>query len=129
MPMPSGFVVKSGLNKSRFLRNRDQNAVAFACFGFHAEQPRLVVGRHRVDGVRDQVQEQLPELNLISLYLRELPVRLGLNKNLVLLQVAMNQGTRLLDEFADVERRSVAQVVLEDRANACDHGRRALAIH
>src|SRR6267378_7016460 len=96
--------------------------------GPHAQGPRPILGRHRIDRVGDQVQKHLLQLDSISSYLRQLCTRLGLDQYPVLLQIAARQGEGFPDEVVDVERSSVAGVLLEDRPNAFDHRSRAMAI-
>jgi hypothetical protein len=52
------------------VRHRYDYAAAVVDFGPHAQDPRAVLGRHRIDGVRDQVQKHLLQLDSISSYLR-----------------------------------------------------------
>ena len=89
------------------VRNRHHYAVAFVRLGLDAQDPRLIFRRHRVNGVHDQVEKHLLQLDPISSYLRQLPVRLGLDEYPVLLQVATPQGKGFLDELVEVERSSV----------------------
>ncbi len=96
--------------------------------GPHAQDPRPILARHRIDRVGDQVQKHLLQLDSISSYLRQLCIRLGLHQYPVPLQIAARQGEGFPDEVVDVERSSAPGVLLEDRPNASDHGSRAMAI-
>src|SRR3982075_3502485 len=110
------------------VRHRYNYAHAVADLGPHAQAPRPILGRHRIDRVRDQVQKHLLQLDSISSYLRYLCIRLGLDQYPVPLQIAVRQGEGFPDEVVDVERSSVPGVLLEDRPNASDHRSRAMAI-
>src|SRR5215510_4235348 len=82
---------------------RHDYAVGFADLGFDGQDPRLIFRRHRVNGVHDQVEKHLLELDPVSPDLRQLTVRLGLHEYPVLLQVAAPQGKGFLDELVEVE--------------------------
>src|SRR6266478_7776455 len=110
------------------VRHRYDYAPAVADLGPHAQDPRPILGRHRIDGVRDQVQKHLLQLDSISSYLRGLCIRLDLDRYPVPLQIAAGQGEGFPDEFVDIERSSFPAVLLEDRPNASDHRCRAMAI-
>src|ERR1700732_562094 len=103
------------------VRHRYDYAPAALDLGPHAQDPRPILGRHRIDRVRDQVQKHLLQLDSISSYLRYLCIRLGLDQYPVPLQIAARQGEGFGDDFVDVERSSVPDVLLEDRPNASDH--------
>src|SRR5882757_2097485 len=110
------------------VRHRYLYAAAVVDLGFHAQDPRLIRGRHRFGGVCDQVQKHLLQLDSICYDVRQLVIRLGLDQYPVLLQVAVYQGKGFPDDVVDVERSSVTDVVLEDRPNASDHRCRAMTI-
>ena len=110
--MPSDLVVKSGLN----IRSASCELIPVPVSAtdtitrspsYASDLMLRILGsslrRHRVDGVHDQVQEHLLQLDPISSYLRQLPVRLGLDEYPVLLQIATSQGERFLDELIEVE--------------------------
>ena len=68
IPIPSGFVVKSGLNIRSMscgpipvpVSATDNRYVAIVMhLGFYGQHPRSADGGHGIDGVRDQVYEQL----------------------------------------------------------------------
>ena len=110
------------------VRHRYDDAPAVVDLGPHAQDPRPILGRHRIDRVRDQVQKHLLQLNLIASHLRYPCIRLGLDQYSVPLQIVARQSERFADKFVDVERNSVPGVLLEDCPNASDHGCRAMAI-
>jgi hypothetical protein len=60
-------------------------AAAGMVIGFHAQEARLILGHHRIDGVRHQVQKHLLQLNSISYYLRQLFILLRLDQYPMLL--------------------------------------------
>jgi hypothetical protein len=68
--------------------NRYHYANVVLNFGCDAQNPRLIHGRHRIDGVCDQVQKHLLQLNSISYYVRQLFVRLGLDEYPMILKIA-----------------------------------------
>src|SRR5262245_14374484 len=114
-------------DSSSGVRHRYDNAAAVVDLGFHAQDPRFILGRHRIDGVRDQVEEHLSQLDSISYYLRQQFIRLGSDQYPVLLQVDARQGKGFPDEVVNVERSSRPGLHLEDRPNASDHRSRAMA--
>src|SRR6185436_13805326 len=83
---------------------------------------------HRVDGVGDQVDQHLLQLNSIASDLRQLRSRFGLDQYSVLVQIATFKGKCFVDEFIHMERGSCVTVGLEVRANAFDHLSRTMAI-
>src|ERR1700730_2617186 len=110
------------------VRHRHDYVPTAAHPGPDAQDPRSVLGGHRVDGVGDQVQKHLLQLDSVSSYLRYLCIRLGLDQYPVPLQIAARQGGGFPDEVGDVERSSVSGVLLEHGTNASDHRPRAMAI-
>src|SRR4051794_15654131 len=110
------------------IRHRDRDTVASACRRRDAEYSWLLLGRHRVDGVGDQVDQHLLKLHSIASHLRQLPGRLRLDSYSVLLQIAALEGQRFLNELVDIERRSGPVIVPEVRANAFDHPPGTMAI-
>src|SRR5713226_4349979 len=97
-------------------------------FGPDAQEPRPILRRHRVDGVCDQVQQHLLELDTISSDLRYVCIRRCLDQYAVPLQIGAQQCEGLSDHFVDVERSSASGVITEDSPNAFDHRCRAMAI-
>src|SRR5262245_50169930 len=114
-------------DSSSGVRHRYDDAVAVVNLGFHAQDPRFILGRHRIDGIRDQVQEHLSQLDSISYDLWQVFIRLGSDQYPVLLQVDARQGKGFPDEVVNVERSSRPGLHLEDRPNAPDHRSRAMA--
>src|SRR6202158_1378919 len=110
------------------VRHRYDDAPAVVDLGPHAQHPRSILGRHRIDRVGDQVQKHLLQLDSISSYLRQLLIRLGFDQYPVPLQIGARQAEGFPDKFVDVERSSVPGVLPEDGANAFDHPSRAMAI-
>ena len=101
IPMPSGFVVKSGLNIRSISCDPIPVPVSATdittqspslSLRLDAQDPRLISCRHRVDGVRDQIEQHLLQLDPIPSYRRQLPIRLSLDEYPVLLQVAARQS-------------------------------------
>jgi len=97
-------------------------------FGLHEQVARLLLRGHRVDGVCDQVDEYLLQLNSVCSYVRQLPPRLRLNPYSVPLQIAVLQRQRFADDVVEIERCPVAAITPECRANGFDHRRRAMAV-
>src|ERR1700720_2994997 len=60
------------------VRHRYDYVATVVNLGPHAQDPRPILGRHRIDRVRDQVQKHLLQLDSISSYLRYLSIRLDL---------------------------------------------------
>src|SRR5450631_2672316 len=87
-----------------------------------------ILGRHRIDGVGDQVQEHLLQLSSISYHLRQLNIGFDLYQYLLLLQIAAHQGNGIPNEIVDVKQGSDPSVLLEVRPNAFDHCSRAMTI-
>src|SRR6266436_6038061 len=52
------------------IRHRYDYGAAVVDLGPHAQEPRPILGRHRIDRVRDQIQKHLLQLDSISSYLR-----------------------------------------------------------
>ena len=59
--------------------HRNHYAVRVVNLGVHPKHPRPILGRHRIDCIRDQVQEDLLHLNSIPLYRRQLFMQLVLD--------------------------------------------------
>src|ERR1700716_2431975 len=110
------------------VRHRYNYAHAVADLGPYAQDPRPILGRHRIDRVRDQIQKHLLQLDPISSYLRYLCIRLGLYQYPVPLQIAARQGEGFPDEFVDIERSYVPGILLQDCSNAIDHRSDTMAI-
>ncbi|MGF7133293.1 hypothetical protein P3T40_004784 [Paraburkholderia sp. EB58] len=66
--------------------------------GLYVQDPRLALGHHRIDGVCDQVQKHLLQLDSISYLLREQFVQIEADCNSVRLQVALYQGNGFRDQ-------------------------------
>ena len=113
IPIPSDLVVKSGAN----IRSRScalipepvsaTDTVTRSPSGrldSDRQDSRLVLRRHRVDGIHDQVEKHLLQLDAISPDCRQpLVPRLRLDGDAVLLQVILAQGERFLDELVEIE--------------------------
>jgi hypothetical protein len=100
IPIPSAFLVKSGSNIRSIsfapipvlgIRHRYLDAVGVN-IRFHRQDPQLILGRHGLDGVCDQVQKHLLQLDSIAADRRQLLIRLGPGQYPMLLQVAAYQG-------------------------------------
>src|SRR6266852_2913605 len=111
IPIPPDFVVNSGLNICLSccgpipgpLSATDTMTPA-ALWTSDLQEPRPILRRHRVDGVCDQVQKHLLELDSISSDLRYVCMRRCLDQYAVLLQIGAQQGDGFSDHFVDVER-------------------------
>src|SRR5260370_23308896 len=74
------------------VRHRYDDARAVVDLGPHAQDPRPILGSHRIDRICYQIQKHLLQLDSISSYLRQLCIRLGLDLYPVPLQIAARQG-------------------------------------
>jgi hypothetical protein len=80
-----------------------QQSLSWPCLRPDAQDPRLIFRRHRVNGVHDQVEQHLLDLDLISSYLWKLHIRLGLHDDSVLVEVGTSKREGFLDQIVEVE--------------------------
>src|ERR1700704_4396746 len=81
-----------------------------------------------MNGVRNQVKEDLLQLDSISLDFRQLCAWLDLHLYPVLLQIVPFQDQRVPDKFVDIERGFRSGITSKYRANASDDLTRAMAV-
>ena len=81
-----------------------------------------------MDGVRDQVEKHLLQLDSISLDFQQLCAWLDPDLYPVLLQIAPFQDKCVPDKFVDIERGSRSGITSEYRANASDDVARAMSV-
>jgi hypothetical protein len=65
----------------------------------HLQHPRLILGRHRIDCIVDQVHEHLLEQDSISCNLRRLFTWFSPDEYSLFLQVSARQGKGFLDQL------------------------------
>jgi hypothetical protein len=88
-------------NSWSVVRHRYNDACGVMDLGPDVQEPGPILRRHRVDGVCDQVQKHLLELDSISSDFRYVCIRRCLDQYAVLLQMA----NRMLDEPPFIVRR------------------------
>src|SRR3984893_3587261 len=110
------------------VRNRYRYVAVVMHRGFYRQDARPAHAGHRIDGVGDQVDKHLLQLNSIARYLRYLFIQLGFDLYPVLLQILPHQGERFPDEIVEVHRGSFPVILLEERPNTFHNLARAMAV-
>src|ERR1700704_1722885 len=103
------------------VRNRYRYVAVVMHRGFYRQDARPAHAGHRIDGVGDQVDKHLLQLNSVACYLRHLFIQLGFDLYPVLHQILPHQGKRFPDEIVEVHRGSFPVILLEERPNTLDH--------
>src|SRR3981189_187938 len=102
------------------VRNRYPYVAIVMHRGFYRQDARSARAGHRIDGVGDQVDKHLLQLNSIARYLWYLVIQLGFDLYPVLLQILPHQGQRFPDEIVEVHRGSFPVIFLEERPTTFD---------
>ncbi len=110
------------------VRNRYSYVAILMQRGFYRQDARPAHAGHRIDGVGDQVDKHLLQLNSIAGYLWHLLVQLGFDLYPVLVQILPHQGERFPDEIVDVHRGPFPVILLEECPDAFNHLARAMAV-
>ena len=82
---------------------------------------RFVFCRHRVNGIGDQVEQQVLQLHAVAVNGGELPARLDSDRDPVGLKTVAFQRQRLVNDFVDVEPAGGPDFIPEDAADASHH--------
>ena len=90
------------------IRDRQGHGVAVARLRTDRQDSRLAPLRHRVDGVDDEVEKHLLQLDPVTGHDRDLLHRFHSHRNPMPLQLASAQSERLLLQLVDIERDPVA---------------------
>ena len=83
------------INPRTRVRHRHRHPIAFRPTGTDRQNSRLILCRHGVNGVHDQVEKDLLQLDAVSPDRRQLVPRLGLDGDVVFLQLIMAEGESL----------------------------------
>jgi hypothetical protein len=82
--------------------NRYHHSTIMAHLRRHTQDSWSRFRYHRIHSVSDQIQKKLLQLDTISHYPGLHCIQLGLNDDLMPLQVSANESKRLLDQIVDV---------------------------
>ena len=108
--------------------DRNQHAAIVANIGTYGENARAIHGRHRVDRIRDQIEEHLLQLNSISHHPQQPRTSLNFDRYPVTFQIVLEQCDGFFNEVVDIEWSSDAGILPEVRPDALDHRSRAMPI-
>src|ERR1700730_1549349 len=109
--------------------HRDHYAIRFARFRFHPQNAwALRYGAHGIDRVRNQIQEDLLQLDAIAQDLKRFCFKFGLERNLLVLQLALHKREDLLDQLVQVDRSSFLTIFLEHRSDRTDNLARTMTV-
>src|SRR5207342_1365481 len=86
------------------------------------QHPRAIrQGGHGLDGIHDQVQKNLLQLDAVGRDEREALTQFDPQRHAVTLQIAPLEHENVIDQLVDVELDASPSILAEDRAGALDH--------
>ena len=128
IPMPWSLVVNSGLedltevggiNSNPGILDRHLYTIVPVQFGFYGQHTRLY-RPHGIDGIHDQIQNDLLQLDLIAKHRRNSIVEFRFKIDPMFPQIDVDQLQNCPDQFVDIDRRFVFRVLSEHRPDVRD---------
>ena len=107
------------INSRSSIFDRHMYHASLVSFGSHL-QHALLNRMHRLDGINDQVQNHLLQLDLVADYGGKPLIEFSLKVHAVLPQIDPHNIQNRQNKIIDVDRSSLVHILFEHRANACD---------
>ena len=130
MPMPSALVVNSGVkiraaSSARTPAPVSATEIMMPVPWYASDRTdsslRFVLCGHRVNGIGNQVEQQVLQLDPVSVNGRQLRSRLDADRDPVGLKTVAFEGQGLMNDFVEVEAAGEPDFIPEDAADASHH--------
>src|SRR5262247_2230734 len=120
-PMEVGWINSSSRILNRYMHQTGLGLISL--YFQHARPNRL----HGLDGIHDEVQDDLLQLHLVALYGQEMLAELCVKLYVMFLQLNTHNRQNCQDDLVDVSRYLCRRILFEHRAHAGDDVAGAMA--